>query len=510
MGLKQILNCRLGIFPTTSSPRFCSLQSVSAGWTTSASYAQAPWPLAGTLRRLWIKASAPIAAGQEYVVEIVVNGAASALAVTLSEGDTEASDLVHEVAVVAGDLLALKVTPATTFGADYLQISVQFEGADSSTSGYLTHGGYVSASAQYAAIWFNDYASWSATLADRVAVSPLAGTITNLYISQETNAGWAAGSGKTLTIYKNGVAQDGSGGTPDTRVTILYTTRTGYSTFSLSVAQGDLLAVRHENVGASPRAGNMTFGCAFTGDAPSKYIVAHYEGSTLGNGNTNSFFGYRNNWTAGTSYSLLVGPDPITLSNFYVSLTAAPGAGGSGKAVGFTLYRDGTPTDLALTLLEAATTQSDNVHSVAVATGQTIYLTCTLTNSPTTTMDQRWAAAAWVDSEPTWVDSEPTWVPIANWVEQEIAGESFPGGAARVLGYLWTEAYGSPGPAVKARLYNLSDSASVGESAEIQSDEPAACDFSVTLASGTKRYRLEVTSDPAGVDIFFSGRGVGP
>lgn len=102
------------------------------------------------------------------------------------------------------------------------------------------------------------------------------------------------------------------------------------------------------------------------------------------------------------------------------------------------------------------------------------------------------------------------WVPVANYVEQEIAGESFPGGAARVLGELWTEALGSPGPVVKARLYNLTDSVSVGESAEIQSDEPADCDFAVTLSSGTKRYRLEVTSEPAGVDLFFSGRGVGP
>ena len=101
-------------------------------------------------------------------------------------------------------------------------------------------------------------------------------------------------------------------------------------------------------------------------------------------------------------------------------------------------------------------------------------------------------------------------MPVANWVEQEIAGESFPGGAARVLGDLWTEALGSPGPAVKARLYNLTDGASVGESAEIQSDDPVACDFSVTLASGTKRYRLEVTSDTPEIDVFFSGRGVGP
>lgn len=127
------------------------------------------------------------------------------------------------------------------------------------------------------------------------------------------------------------------------------------------------------------------------------------------------------------------------------------------------------------------------------------------TRSPHTTQHLYYAVNAYGPEPETEV-----WVPVANYVEQEIAGESFPGGAARVLGELWTEALGSPGPVVKARLYNLTDSVSVGESAEIQSDEPAACDFAVTLSSGTKRYRLEVTSEPAVVDLFFSGRGVGP
>jgi hypothetical protein len=82
---------------------------------------------------------------------------------------------------------------------------------------------------------------------------------------------------------------------------------------------------------------------------------------------------------------------------------------------------------------------------------------------------------------------------------------------ARVLGDLWSEDTGSPLPTIQARRYNLTDAVSVGESAELQSAAyPSACDFSVTLTPGTKRYRAEVTSDPPEVDIFFSGRGVGP
>lgn len=104
-----------------------------------------------------------------------------------------------------------------------------------------------------------------------------------------------------------------------------------------------------------------------------------------------------------------------------------------------------------------------------------------------------------------------TWVPVRDWVEQEIPSSAFPGGVARILGDLWSEdPGGSPLPTLQARLYNLTDGVSVGESAEVQAADPAACDFSVTLTPGTKRYRAEVTSDPPEVDIFFSSRGVGP
>jgi hypothetical protein len=104
------------------------------------------------------------------------------------------------------------------------------------------------------------------------------------------------------------------------------------------------------------------------------------------------------------------------------------------------------------------------------------------------------------------------WVPVRDWVEQEIPSSAFPGGVARILGDLWSEdTGGSPLPTIQARLYNLTDAVSVGESAALQSsDYPSACDFSVTLTPGTKRYRAEVTSDPPEVDIFFSSRGVGP
>jgi len=110
-----------------------------------------------------------------------------------------------------------------------------------------------------------------------------------------------------------------------------------------------------------------------------------------------------------------------------------------------------------------------------------------------------------------YTDEGEVWVPVRDWVEQEIPSSAFPGGVARILGDLWSEDLGSPLPTIQARLYNLTDGVSVGASAALQSATyPSACDFSVTLTPGTKRYRAEVTSDTPAVDIFFSSRGVGP
>lgn len=100
-----------------------------------------------------------------------------------------------------------------------------------------------------------------------------------------------------------------------------------------------------------------------------------------------------------------------------------------------------------------------------------------------------------------------TWVDIAEFLDVPIASSAFPSGAARVLGYLWSS---DASAVLQARLYNVTDGSSSGESAELSGDTPQACDFAVTLASGTKNYRLQVTSDTPDTDIFMSSRGVGP
>jgi len=99
------------------------------------------------------------------------------------------------------------------------------------------------------------------------------------------------------------------------------------------------------------------------------------------------------------------------------------------------------------------------------------------------------------------------WVPIANYVPAEINSASYPSATARVVCDLWA---GTSGVGVQARLYNVTDAVSVGTSATVTSTEATDATFSVALTSGVKSYRVEVTADTEGVDIFCQTGGLVP
>ncbi len=81
---------------------------------------------------------------------------------------------------------------------------------------------------------------------------------------------------------------------------------------------------------------------------------------------------------AETEYYQLIAADG-TISSFKVKVTAAPGAGNSWT---FTLYVNGNPTTLVVTIADAATSGEDIVHSVNVVSGDYVYISCTPSGPP--------------------------------------------------------------------------------------------------------------------------------
>jgi hypothetical protein len=94
------------------------------------------------------------------------------------------------------------------------------------------------------------------------------------------------------------------------------------------------------------------------------------------------------------------------------------------------------------------------------------------------------------------------WVDIANYHDVIINYFQFKYGQARVKVDLWT----SDGTMVQARLWNVTDGVSVGESVEITSTTPVETEFAVALTMGVKAYRLQVLTSEGEVDYFCVGQ----
>jgi hypothetical protein len=102
------------------------------------------------------------------------------------------------------------------------------------------------------------------------------------------------------------------------------------------------------------------------------------------------------------------------------------------------------------------------------------------------------------------VGGPEVWVDVPDWhADEYLAAAEYPGGQARCLCQLWTT---DAGVMVKARLVSLladgeTVDAVVGTSAEITETVPTNASFAVQL-QGTKRHKLQVTSDTPARDLW--------
>ena len=98
-------------------------------------------------------------------------------------------------------------------------------------------------------------------------------------------------------------------------------------------------------------------------------------------------------------------------------------------------------------------------------------------------------------------DIPPVWVDVPDFEEVDIDFSRYPGGTARVICALSSEDTGSPLPRLMARLYDITNTASLGQSAEVSGTTPTDATFSVT-SSGIKHCRLQMTADVVEIDLF--------
>jgi hypothetical protein len=210
-----------------------------------------------------------------------------------------------------------------------------------------------------------------------VSINAVEGDVTRL----DVNLDGAPGTGSyTFTIEKNGVLQDGSGGTVDTRVTISGASTTGSATFTLPCSPGDEFRLR--GLPSTPgTARRPRFGVALVADTPGQ---CNYVSTNITNNLDNAATRYHSfgaadmPWTtteADHAATISVGFDLLFIA---VSLNLSPGAG---KSYAFNLRKNGAGAGLSATVSDAATSATGTA-TVSYAAGDTIDMQAVPANTP--------------------------------------------------------------------------------------------------------------------------------
>lgn len=375
---------------STSAVRYSApVQTVF--WQASEVDARVDWPTTGTFSNLKIKlVSAPGTSGSahSYTFTLRINGVDTGVSVTIS-GDQTTGQSTASVAIARGDLLTISCTPANTpaavASAGYM-MAIEFVGDNTGESGY----GFARATISSSANRFNGpFAGWTWLTTGLAAQNVVAasGNITHL-IARVSNAP-GVGTNYTFTLYKNGVKQDGSGGTVDTRVVIADAAVTNSATFSLAVVGGDTVYIECAPTG-SPATTTSRCSATFTATSDGESQVCGFV--TSGPSQTLTMYAVPNQFassfsTTESDRAMISGITGFTLKGLWADLQASPGAGTSYI---YTIRKNAAATGLTTTVADAATENGSSSGTVGIQSNATWSLEC---NPEGTTPQLR--AVAW-------------------------------------------------------------------------------------------------------------------
>jgi hypothetical protein len=323
---------------------------------------------------------------------------------TVTDPATTGSDTTHRVSVVAGDLIEIRVNASNAgITATNLAYSMQFSATTASQclTGSASHTNAPATGAtNYIGLWnaisgqgVADFQWAAAQDVTHENISPLAGTITSLYIKLTTAPG--AAKQWVFSIVKNGVEDTSS------RVTIAGAgVTTGNVTgLSIAIVAGDTLSLMAVPTGTPTGAGDVVWGSAFTSTTDGESPMC---GAVRNNGYNAAATEYlvpmgNHNFSNNDPRHTDVAPIALAVRALRWGVTTAPGVGKS-----FTILsrNAGASGNLTFVIADAATTGSDLVNSDTVALAAQFNYSLTSQGTPSgTTM--RWAAVAFIDTPVT-------------------------------------------------------------------------------------------------------------
>lgn len=282
----------------------------------------------------------------------------TALTCEVAADGTQASDMVNEVAVAAGDVICLECNPDAPDNARYAKWSMVFEGDTANESVLLVSA----VAAQAFTMYYRPMGrADSATEASGRCVCPTGGTIKNLYVRLSADPGTDPDAYK-FTLRIGGASQT-------LTCTITANGRVGSDVaHPIAVSAGDILTLMCEPLNAPSVTSVAAVGLTFVADTNGESLILGGSSGLLDDTDTeyNHLISYLDRaWTAIEVERYQLAQECV-LKKLYVLLDGIPGIG---NTYVFTVRQNTqSPVDgLVVTIPEEGTTGNDTTNTITVA-----------------------------------------------------------------------------------------------------------------------------------------------
>lgn len=372
------------------------------GTTFGISYTKIVMPIDGSFNNLTVYSAD---AHPNYTVALMVNGVATSLLVGLPAGDLTASNLSSVIPVSEGDDVAIRVvvSPAGVGSGYDISVGLEFTGAQQ-IYGLQPFSGSVSSTnpatmGRRGGILLNgdfEVAPFpiSVTLSNTYSIASVAGDITKLVMKAY---GGAPGAGVwTGYLIKNGVLQDGTGGTVDTSVIMTGTDLYVSTTFTLPITLGDQMEfiVVRTALNAPNMPAQISAAIAFTPDSTDSFM------NTGGSGDTVSSSVPTYLWNRSEQLSLIetaanvpITGSGINVTGLYVEIRTPSGPG---RGFTYTLRKNGANTAATFTIMHPAVNGQILGLDIDYELGDVMTLQITPVNTPISS-DHYWGLISLVE-----------------------------------------------------------------------------------------------------------------
>jgi len=351
-------------------------------WGTNERQRAGVIPTDGRFYNLRVKLTGAPGAGTSYAFSVRKGLAESGITCTIADAATTCEDVTNKATFLtsADDFVGFRVVPSGTPAVADARWSVMFQPATRGNTILMggTAGNNLATDGSTEFLPLHGQAPTDTTEFDVETLSPLAGTVKNLFIRINSTPG--AGNSYVFTVRKNSTNQSLTCTIADTDLTCNDTSN------SFTIAAADAIALQVVSV-STPTARFAAWGVVVKPDTEGEFIMALSSDDALNNAATEYGWGSAAdfNWSATETDRESMG-QVMTLQRLQVELSEDPG--GVGNRYRFTVRNNAGNTSLQCDVnggLPGSDFCNDTGTTDAVAAFDVLGLEVSLVGTPTAT-----------------------------------------------------------------------------------------------------------------------------